>query len=69
MPKLNAPWHKKHPMPMQSTLGQRVAWHLAHATACGCRDMPPTILAALKSRRIVVSTRQRASNPKPRSRR
>jgi hypothetical protein len=58
MSKLNAPWHKQHPMPMKSTLDQRVEWHVAHAKACGCRDMPPTIVAALKSRRIAVPTRR-----------
>jgi hypothetical protein len=49
---LNAAWHAAHPMPMRSTLAQRVDWHLAHAKACGCRAMPPTILAELKRRGV-----------------
>jgi hypothetical protein len=48
---LNAAWHKAHPMPMGSTLDQRVDWHLAHLKACGCRaSLPPTIVAELKRR-------------------
>jgi hypothetical protein len=57
MSKPNASWHHKHPMPMQSTLDQRVQWHLAHAKACGCREMPPTVIAALRARRIAVPRR------------
>ena len=25
---INATWHKSHPMPMNSTLDQRVKWHV-----------------------------------------
>lgn len=45
---INAKWHKGHPMPMGSTLAQRVRWHVAHAEACGCRAMPPTVLKELR---------------------
>jgi hypothetical protein len=37
-------------MPMGSTLDQRVEWHVAHARACGCREMPPTVIKELKRR-------------------
>jgi hypothetical protein len=47
---MNASWHKRHPMPMGSTLDQRVEWHVAHARACGCREMPPTVIKELKRR-------------------
>jgi hypothetical protein len=47
---LNATWHKQHPMPMGSTLSQRVQWHVAHAKACGCREIPPTVLKELRRR-------------------
>ena len=36
-PVMNARWHDAHPMPPRATLDQRVAWHVAHAKACGCR--------------------------------
>jgi hypothetical protein len=37
-------------MPMGSTLSQRVQWHVAHAKACGCREIPPTVLKELRRR-------------------
>lgn len=45
---INAEWHKLHPMPMGSTLTQRVTWHVAHAKACGCREIPPTVVKELE---------------------
>lgn len=45
---INAKWHKQHVMPMGSTLSQRVKWHVAHAKACGCREVPPTVLKELR---------------------
>jgi catechol 2,3-dioxygenase-like lactoylglutathione lyase family enzyme len=37
-------------MPKRATLGERVRWHVAHASACGCRPMPRTIREALQTR-------------------
>jgi hypothetical protein len=54
MSRLNAAWHRSHPMPRNATLDQRVRWHLAHADACGCRAIPKSVLAELKARRIRV---------------
>lgn len=48
---MNAAWHKSHPMPKNPSLSDRVRWHVAHAKACGCREMPPTVLAELGRRR------------------
>lgn len=45
---INAKWHTDHVMPMGSTLSQRVPWHVAHAKACGCREIPPTVLKELE---------------------
>lgn len=50
---LNAAWHQAHPMPKNATLDQRVAWHLAHSAACGCRPMPHPIVVELERRRSV----------------
>lgn len=47
---MNARWHELHPMPKNPTLAQRVTWHVAHAKQCGCRPMPATVIAALKSK-------------------
>jgi hypothetical protein len=48
--RLNADWHAAHRMPVNPTLDQRVAWHVEHAAACGCRPMPASVLAALQER-------------------
>jgi hypothetical protein len=42
MSKINADWHRKHRMPKNATLGERVEWHLARGRACGCRDTAPS---------------------------
>jgi hypothetical protein len=58
--KLNAEWHKEHPMPKNPTMAERVEWHFAHSDMCGCRPVPPSLVAdvaALKTRR----TRSRAN--------
>ena len=47
---INAAWHKTHIMPMGSTIDLRVKWHVAHAKACGCRAIPPTVLKELRRR-------------------
>ncbi len=47
MGKTNKSWHEQNPMPKNATLQQRIAWHLAHAKACGCRPVPPSILQLL----------------------
>jgi hypothetical protein len=47
----NGAWHQKHPMPKKPTLEQRVDWHLAHSKACGCREIPKTVMAELRRRR------------------
>ncbi|MGD1019600.1 MAG: hypothetical protein ABSA12_09800 [Verrucomicrobiia bacterium] len=48
---MNGSWHQRHPMPKKPTLEQRVNWHLAHAKACGCREIPKTVKAELRRRR------------------
>jgi hypothetical protein len=51
---INATWHRKHPMPKPATMDQRIRWHLAHARACGCREIPKTVVAELRSRGLAV---------------
>jgi len=46
---INRPWHEAHPMPAKPTLRQRVAWHRAHALACGCRPVPESIRSIIAS--------------------
>jgi hypothetical protein len=59
MPMPNAAWHERYPMPRNASLDQRVQWHIQHAKACGCREMPQTIVTELRLRRVRVSRRPR----------
>ncbi len=52
MSKINEAWHRAHPMPKNATLDQRIAWHVAHAKACDCRDIPAGVRAAMPARGI-----------------
>jgi len=54
MGKINATWHRAHPMPKNPTLDQRIEWHVAHARACGCREITGKLLEEFKRRRIKV---------------
>jgi hypothetical protein len=47
---MNAAWHKAHRMPERATLDDRVRWHVAHAKACDCREMPASIAAEIARR-------------------
>jgi hypothetical protein len=58
---INATWHKQHPMPARATLDQRVRWHIAHAKACGCREIPATVLKELRRRGAAPPQRTRFS--------
>jgi hypothetical protein len=57
---INAPWHRTHRMPPRASLDERVAWHLAHAWACGCRDIPDTVRRELARRGVKPPLRRRA---------
>jgi hypothetical protein len=56
MGKINAEWHRAHRMPKNPTLDQRIAWHLAHAKACGCRAISGKLLDEMKRRGVAVPT-------------
>jgi hypothetical protein len=45
---MNEAWHRKNPLPKNATRVQRMDWHGQHATACGCREIPPSIRAAVR---------------------
>ena len=52
---LNKEWHRLNRMPLRATREQRIKWHVAHARACSCREIPESIRAdverLLKSRK------------------
>jgi hypothetical protein len=53
---LNRAWHAEHRLARNATLEERLDWHLAHAAACGCRDMPASIRKELEARGLVGPT-------------
>ncbi|MHB8878049.1 MAG: hypothetical protein ACYC8T_30500 [Myxococcaceae bacterium] len=61
IPALNAAWHKRHPMPRNPALEERIAWHLEHQEQCRCRPMPAKLLEQM-------SATQRITKPKKSSR-
>ncbi|HEX2899849.1 MAG TPA: hypothetical protein VHS96_09035 [Bacteroidia bacterium] len=61
--KLNADWHRQHPMPLHANLDQRIAWHLAHVQACACRQIPAKLMAEMKQRRIAIPEGPDTGNP------
>ena len=55
MSKINAAWHSAHPMPKNPTLDQRIEWHVAHAKACGCREITGKLREEMERRGIDVA--------------
>jgi hypothetical protein len=53
--KINADWHRQHPMPKNPTIDQRIKWHLEHLKHCQCRtDLPPKLIEEIKKRGIAI---------------
>ena len=52
---INAAWHKANPMPKNPTLDQHIAWHVAHAKACGCRQIAGQLREEMLRRGIDVA--------------
>jgi hypothetical protein len=48
--KTNKIWHQDNRMPVNSTLEQRIQWHIKHAKNCKCRPMPDNISKEIKKR-------------------
>jgi len=46
---MNAEWHKRHAMPKNATLEQRIEWHRDHQSGCGCRRVPAKLASLLRS--------------------
>jgi hypothetical protein len=47
--KVNEKWHAANRMPENPSREQRVRWHAAHAAACGCREVPASLLAEVEA--------------------
>ena len=50
--KINKKWHELHPMPENPSLEERINWHIGHAKACKCREMPESIVKEIRKRKI-----------------
>ncbi|MHB8416889.1 MAG: hypothetical protein ACYDCL_02365 [Myxococcales bacterium] len=50
---MNKAWHEKHRLPLYAGEDEQIAWHLAHAKACGCRAIPAWILRRVEQKRRV----------------
>jgi hypothetical protein len=46
---INAAWHKRHVMPRNPTVAQRMAWHRAHQEHCRCRPLPAKLLEQMRA--------------------
>lgn len=51
---INGEWHRKHKMPKNPTMEQRIDWHLAHARNCGCRKIEGKLAVEMKKRGIKI---------------
>jgi hypothetical protein len=47
---VNVRWHEEHRLPRDALLDERVAWHVAHAEACGCRPIPASVAREIAAR-------------------
>jgi hypothetical protein len=56
---VNTQWHDSHVLGQGATLDARVVWHVEHATACGCRAVPASVVAELERRGEPVPERRR----------
>jgi len=51
---MNAEWHQAHPMPKNTSLEEKIAWHVEHSKHCHCRPIPEPLLEEIKRRFIKI---------------
>lgn len=51
MSALNAAWHKRHPLPKNPTVEDRMVWHVEHQKHCACRPIPAKLAAKMRVRK------------------
>ena len=49
--KINKKWHELNPMPKNPTLEERIQWHVSHARACKCREMPESMVKEIRKKK------------------
>lgn len=62
--KINKTWHLANRMPKNTTLNQKIQWHIDHMRECGCREIPSKIKEKMNERkpRLVVGILVRNKN-------
>ena len=53
---LNKEWHAKNRMRKNASIGERIAWHMAHARHCGCRPIPQSLMPEIQKRELLESS-------------
>lgn len=66
MGRINAEWHRMHPMPRHPAPPERAAWHYEHARHCGCRAITPSIAALLTANGYAIPAPLQAERSPPR---
>ncbi len=56
MARINENWHRANPMPAKATVDDRIAWHVAHVAACGCRPIPRIVKQEIARREAEAAT-------------
>jgi hypothetical protein len=56
MAKTNRDWHEANRMPVNATRDQRIDWHVRHACACACREVPLSLRDAVAQHQATVTT-------------
>ncbi len=49
--KINREWHLNNNMPKNTTLEQRIQWHLEHEKNCKCRPIPAKLLEEMAKKK------------------
>lgn len=52
--RMNREWHMANRMPPNATEDQRIAWHTAHAHACGCRKIEGGVAELFRKRGLPI---------------
>jgi len=50
---VNEAWHRAHILAARADFEERLDWHVAHAKACGCREMPRPMADAARHRGLL----------------
>ncbi len=56
MGRINENWHRAKRMPAKATVEDRIARHIAHVAACGCRPIPRVVKQEIARREVAAAT-------------